>query len=112
MEIAELSHLVSLSMTYQAYVQELNAKNAQAGITGRASSLAVSFADLLADIDPARTNSDQLRELLDSKTTDAAEAPSLEQISISAEKSAASYRAVAEGYGRILGLYRTGLGKG
>jgi len=112
MEIIELSHLVSLSMSYQAYIQELNAENVQSGITGRAPVLDVSFADLLAEIDVRETTNEQLRELLDSRTIEAQEAPSLERIAIAAEKSAASYRAVAESYGRILGLYRTSLGKG
>lgn len=112
MEIAELSHLVSLSMTYEAYVQELNAKNVHAVTTGRAVSLEVSFAELLAGIDPGATSSDQMRDLLDAKTVEVRDTPSLEQISIAAEKSAGSYRSIAEAYGRVLGLYRTSLGKG
>jgi len=112
MEITELSHLVSLSMSYQAYVQELNARNVQMANAGQKASMDSSFADLLGQVDVEQTSADQWRQLLVEKTVVTADALSLDEIALAVEKSAGSYSAISEGYSRILSLYRTGLGRG
>ena len=112
MELAELSHLVSLSMSYQAYAQELNARNVRMAGSGQKLQLDSTFAELLQQVNVSNTSSVEWRSLLLEKTTSTADAMSLDEISIAVEKSAGQYKAVSEAYSRVLSLYRTGLGRG
>ena len=112
MEIAELSHLVSLSMSYQAYLQELNARNMRLAESGQKSVLQLSFSELLEQVNVAETSSAGWRQVLEAETTITPGALALDEISLAVSRNAGSYRTLSEGYSRVLSLYRTSLGKG
>ena len=99
-------------MSYQAYLQELNAQNLQLADTGSSLGIEKSFAELLESVDVTRVTNDEWRSRLIEATNPQPTSISLDQISLAATKNAGSYRVMAEGLDRMLSLYRTSLGKG
>ena len=112
MQVSELTQLLSLSMSYQAYLQELNAQNLQLANTGSSLGIEKSFAELIEGVDVAEVTNDEWRSRLVEATNPQPASISLDQLSLAATKNAGSYRVMAEGMDRLLSLYRTSLGKG
>ncbi len=112
MQVTELTQLLSLSMSYQAYLQELNAQNLKLADTGSSLGIEMSFAEMLEGVDVTRVTNDEWRMRLVDATSPQPASISLDQLSLAATKNAGSYRVMAEGLDRLLGLYRTSLGKG
>jgi vacuolar-type H+-ATPase catalytic subunit A/Vma1 len=111
MDIVELGRLTSVALTYQNYLQELNAENIALapGNTRRVPD--TTFQEMLqaSKLDAASV-ADWASELR-AHTRDIPSDGSLEEISLDIQTAAAEYNKIAEAYGRALAIYQVALGR-
>ena len=111
MDIFELGKISSLALTYQAYLQELNARNIGLAGTETRNVLDVSFSELLQSVGGEHEMA-AWRTQLENHTRVVPSSGSLDEISVDAHRTTSRYNAIVEAYGRTLQLYKTALGRG
>ena len=111
MEIEAINQLVNTALGYQQYLQELNAKNLAAMPNAQHSQLSLDFNELLDIASQEQASGPELRRILEENTTSLAAPANLDQISVASQIAKGRYAAVAEGYTRVLSIYRVAIGK-
>lgn len=111
MDIIELGRLTSVALTYQNYLQELNAENVALAPGNSRRVLDATFQELLqaSKLDAASVANwaSELRAHTHNVPSDG----SLDEISLDIQKAAAEYNKIAEAYGRALSIYQVALGR-
>lgn len=111
MDIVELGRLTSVALTYQNYLQELNAENISLAPTNTKHVMDASFVDLLKGTRLDEEGVAEWTRKLEQHTRSVAADGSLDQISLDVQRATANFNKIAEAYGRALSIYSVALGR-
>ncbi|MEO0575459.1 MAG: hypothetical protein AAF004_08345 [Pseudomonadota bacterium] len=111
MEVDNINQVVRTSLDYLQYLQELNSQNLASIPNAQQLRLTPEFSELLATATEQDLSGAALRALFEDNTTSLAAPANLDQLSVAAQLTKGRYTAVAEGYSKVLSLYRTAIGK-
>lgn len=111
MDIVELGRLTSVALTYQNYLQELNAENVSLAPTNTKQVLDASFVDLLKGTSLDEGGVAEWTRKLEQHTRRVATDGSLDQISLDVQRATSNFNKIAEAYGRALSIYSVALGR-
>ena len=111
MDIIELGRLTSVALTYQNYLQDLNAENVALAPSNTRRVMDATFVDLLKGTQLDASVMAEWAEKLREHTQTIAADGSLDQISLDVQRVAGEYSRIAEAYGRALSVYRVALGR-